>query len=387
MTDAAQDGRLRTLQIGMGWFPEGHDGGLDRVYYDLVRALPRVGVAVRGVVAGSPEVVRSSGGQVRALAPPAAPLLRRWWGARRLVRRALAGNSATVVAAHFALYTAPVLDLIRSQPLVVHFHGPWALEGQVEGQGCPATGLKYALERAVYRRGARFIVLSQAFGEVLHRSYRIPADRIRVVPPGVDLSRFAVDLTRAQARARLGWPQDRPVVLAVRRLTRRMGLEDLVTAMCHVRTAVPDALLVIAGRGPLADVLAHRILALRLTQHVRLAGFVPEDDLPLAYRAADLTVAPTTALEGFGLNTLESLAAGTPVLVTPVGGLPEAVRGLSPDLVLTGTGPGPLADGLTAALRGTMGLPNAEACRAYVRAHHDWPVVAARVRDVYAEVV
>jgi glycosyltransferase involved in cell wall biosynthesis len=129
------------------------------------------------------------------------------------------------------------------------------------------------------------------------------------------------------------------------------------------------------------------VRALGLEQHVRFTGFVPEDVLPLLYRAADLSVVPTVALEGFGLTTLESLAAGTPVLVTPIGGLPEAVCGLSPDLVLDGSGSGPLADGLTAALRGTVCLPDADACRAHVRAHHDWPVVAARVRDVYAEVV
>jgi glycosyltransferase involved in cell wall biosynthesis len=306
---------------------------------------------------------------------------------RRLVRRALAGYGPTVVATHFALYTAPVLDLIRSRPVVVHFQGPWALEGQVEGQGRLTTGLKRAVEQAVYGRGVRFIVLSQAFGEILQRTYHVPAHRIRVIPPGVDLSRFTVDLTPQQARVRLGWPQDRPVVLTVRRLTRRMGLEDLITAMHEVRAAAPDALLIIAGSGPLAQSLTRRVRALGLEQHVRFTGFVPEDVLPLLYRAADLSVVPTVALEGFGLTTLESLAAGTPVLVTPIGGLPEAVCGLSPDLVLDGSGSGPLADGLTAALRGTVCLPDADACRAHVRAHHDWPVVAARVRDVYAEVV
>ena len=66
--------------------------------------------------------------------------------------------------------------------------------------------------------------------------------------------------------------------------------------------------------------------------------------LPLAYRAADLTVVPTVALEGFGLIAVESLAAGTPVLVTPVGGLPEVVAALSPALVLAATGSAPLAD-------------------------------------------
>jgi glycosyltransferase involved in cell wall biosynthesis len=96
-------------------------------------------------------------------------------------------------------------------------------------------------------------------------------------------------------------------------------------------------------------------------------------------------VVPTATLEGFGLVTIESLAAGTPVLVTPVGGLPEVVSDLAPELVLPGTGPPALAEGLLAALSGRLPLPSAKACQDYVRGRFDWPVIAARVRDVYLE--
>jgi len=96
-------------------------------------------------------------------------------------------------------------------------------------------------------------------------------------------------------------------------------------------------------------------------------------------------VARSHFLEGFGLTTIESLAAGTPVLVTPVGGLPEAVRDLSPSLVLRGTGPEELAAGIIHALHGRLPLPTEEACRAFVRERYDAPVIAAKVKDVYAE--
>jgi glycosyltransferase involved in cell wall biosynthesis len=91
------------------------------------------------------------------------------------------------------------------------------------------------------------------------------------------------------------------------------------------------------------------------------------------------------ALEGFGLITVESLASGTPVLVTPVGGLPEAVAGLSQDLVLPSTGADAIADGLSKALDGAIRLPDSDACRAYARANFDSPVIAARVASVYHE--
>jgi glycogen synthase len=107
--------------------------------------------------------------------------------------------------------------------------------------------------------------------------------------------------------------------------------------------------------------------------------------LPMAYRAANLTVVPSVAFEGFGLTVVESLAAGTPALVTPVGGLPEVVRDLSPGLVLPAIGTSPLSEGLVTALTRESSLPDAEACRAYALARYDWSVIAGRVRGVYAE--
>ena len=120
---------------------------------------------------------------------------------------------------------------------------------------------------------------------------------------------------------------------------------------------------------------------------MRFLGFGADQELPAAYRAADLTVVPSVAAEGFGLIVVESLADGTPVLVTPVGGLPEVVRELSPEMVLPATGACSLAEGLTTALAGELALPDSEAARTYARARYDWPVVAACVRDVYLEAV
>ena len=164
-----------------------------------------------------------------------------------------------------------------------------------------------------------------------------------------------------------------------------MGLEDLIGAMNEVRKRVPETQLFVAGKGPLSETLTDQVRTLGLENNVRFLGFLPDEHLPLAYRAADLTIVPTVILEGFGLITVESLAAGTPVLVTPVGGLPEAVGDLSPELVLLGTGIGPLAEGLIASLTGDLVMPSAEACQAYARSRYAWPVIAERVRDVYAE--
>jgi glycosyltransferase involved in cell wall biosynthesis len=253
----------------------------------------------------------------------------------------------------------------------------------VEGDAGLHHALKWGVERLVYRRAAGAIVLSQAFADVLHQSYKVPVDKIHVIPGGIDSRRFATMETRAAARTRLGWPAAQKIVVAVRRLAPRMGLENLLMAVAILRREVPEIQLLIAGRGALHARLAAQIESLGLASNVRLLGFVSDDDLPYIYRAADLSVVPSVALEGFGLTAAESLAAGTPCLVSPVGGLPEVVTGLSEALVLPSAAPADIARGLADALLGRLPLPSSAQCRDYAAQKFEWRLIAARVADVY----
>lgn len=375
---------IDSVQIGMHWFAE-QPGGLERMYLALSDGLPGAGVRVRGLLAGGERAALDTHGAIRAFARADAPLLTRLWGARQALKAMIAARRPDIVASHFPLYGLPTRGVATDSARVTHFHGPWADEARAEGGQCTVNRLKHALETFAYGRQQRYIVLSRAFADVLARRYRVPPERIRVVPGCVDVSTFAVPASRAQARARLALPTDRPILVTVRRLTRRMGLENLIDAMPALLSAVPDALLVVVGRGPLAEALAARIAERGLERHVHLLGRVGDGMLPLVYRAADLSIVPSLSLEGFGLTTVESLAAGTPVMVTPVGGLPEAVCGLDRNLVLAGTSPAALADGLRGALRGGTALPSEARCRRYARENFDMPLMARRVAAVYRE--
>ncbi|MBI2407056.1 MAG: glycosyltransferase, partial [Gemmatimonadetes bacterium] len=375
---------LRTVQIGMEWFGE-NPGGLNRVYRELIRHLPSAGVDVRGLVIGSARVAEDSEGRVLGVSPRDAALPLRLARMRSEAKTLLDADPQAIVVSHFALYALPLLGLLRDRRrrFVVHFQGPWAQESLAERARDVTTRAKSEVERRVYQRADACIVLSRAFGRVLHETFDVSWEKIHVIPGGVDCDHFAVTDSRAAARERLGWPGDRRIVLAVRRLRHRMGLTQLVTAVASLRERVPDALVLIAGIGPLEEQLQTQIRRAGLDEHCQLAGFIAEADLPTAYRAAELTVVPSVALEGYGLIVPESLASGTPVLVTPVGGLPEAVSGLSPRLVLAGTTASAIAQGVGDALTGVLPLPTAEACRAFARAQNDWPVIVAQVRRVY----
>jgi glycogen(starch) synthase len=373
---------LQTLQLGMGWFGE-QAGGLNRVYAHLVAELARSGVDLHGLVAGSDDVAHASRGLVRAFAPPSASLATRMRALRAASAEWLRERPDAAVVSHFALHAFPLLSQLGDRPFVVHFQGPWGAESRIEGAGSLRVLAKQTVELSVYRRADRAIVLSTAFRDLLARQFVVPLDRIHVIPGGVDVDRFDIAPSPSECRRTLGWPIDRPIVLCVRRLVRRVGVDTLVDAANILRSRVPDALVLIAGTGPLRGELEARITALGLERHVQLLGFVPNELLPAAYRAANLSVVPTATLEGFGLITVESLAAGTPCVVTPVGGLTDVVAPFAPQLITDTPSAGDIGALLAAALRGDVALPTARQCERYARRYFDWPIVAASVRQVY----
>jgi glycosyltransferase involved in cell wall biosynthesis len=366
----------------MGWFPQ-KAGGCNRMYFNLIQHLPGAGVLADGIVAGNAPL-GSNSSTVSAFAPNDSPLPLRLLKARNFIR-ARSTSQYDLACSHFALYTFPMLEALRRMPIVVHFHGPWAAEGAVQGDREAIRQAKLWVERRVYGRAGHFIVLSQAFARVLTQSYGVSEDQISVVPGGVDCGRFASALTKAQARQQLGFPADRPIVFVVRRLAPRMGLQDLISAADRIRASVPDVLILIAGGGPIGPQLQQQIDDAGLADHVRLLGFLPDEDLPTAYRAADLSVVPTVALEGFGLVAAEALAAGVPVLVTPIGGLPEVVSALSAELILPAAGSKALAAGISAALLGRLNLPSRAQCQQFAT-RYDWGCIASQTAAIYRKV-
>jgi glycosyltransferase involved in cell wall biosynthesis len=357
--------------LGKGWFPD-QLGGLDRYYRDLLEHMPEA----RGIVIGKVDEPHARVTGVSQHERPLAGRVLAFWHAAQH-----AAAHADVVDVHFALYSVVPLWLgrLRSRPVVLHFHGPWADENVAVGD---PSGLRHAarrlLERSAYVTADEAIVLTSAFRQVLVERYRVPPWRINVVPPGVDLDRFTPE-PAPFARSNLGLGPTAFVAVAVRRLVPRMGLELLLTAWSEVVDQLPPgSTLLIAGDGPLRDALASSVVRLGLTDSVRLLGRVGEPELIELYRAADVAVVPTIEHEGFGLVVAEAAACGTPSIVTAVGGLPEAVAGLDPSLIVPPADPAALRDRLLCA---RTKLPSREATRAHAE-HFRWSTVVERHRAI-----
>ena len=377
---ASRHVRPKILQVGLDWFDE-KPGGLSRYYLEALRAT-KERFDNRGLVVGSEDVARMSQGVVRAFASPTDSFVRRLTASRAAIRAELKSFCPDVVVSHFAPHVVSSLDLLRGRPLVTHFHGPWAEESRAEGATTGAARLKFTIERAVYSRSSSIIVLSESFKQLLASRYGVPRERIHVVPGGVNAAEFRVEQSREEAKDRLGLRPDRDYVFCIRRLVRRMGVENLIDAMAQLKQAHPGVVLLVGGRGPLADELRKR--AEGLGDSIRFLGGVPQDELPLYYRASLFSVVPSVALEGFGLTTLESLAAGTPVLTTPVGGLQEIMARFRPGLVADGIGTEHLAALLDRVLRNREELPSQQECESFA-AENDWKVIGARLGDLYEQ--
>ena len=233
------------LCVGVGWFPK-TPGGLNRYVYELTQQLSTQGDSIQLCGVDLPETSAPSSIQLTNLATTDCLFLKRLWQFRsNFPHQALA--NANAINLHFALYSFPILKCLPDHiPVTFSFHGPWAFESQQEGAGYWNVAFKQWLEQRVYHRCDRFIVLSQAFGNVLNETYRIPWEKIHIIPGGVNTTRFQPNLSRQSARKQLGWHPDRPILFTSRRLVQRMGLDKLLTAMAQVKQEVPDVWLAIA---------------------------------------------------------------------------------------------------------------------------------------------
>ncbi|MEA5568631.1 glycosyltransferase family 4 protein [Anabaena sp. UHCC 0399] len=371
------------LTIGTGWFPQ-TPGGLERYVYDLIHTLVSNQDKVELCGVGLPETELNTSIKLTNLASPESSICQRFWSIRTNFQKTRV-SKPDAINLHFALYSFPILDILpKGVPITFNFHGPWAFESKQEtGNNQFRIFLKRRLiEQTTYNYCDRFVVLSKAFGNILHQKYQIPWSKIHVIPGGVNLHRFQPNLSPQAARQQLGWPEHRPVLFTSRRLVQRMGLDKLLAAIAIIKPRIPDVWLAIAGRGHLQASLEQQAKELGLENNVKFLGFLPDEQLPLAYQAANLTVMPSQSFEGFGLAIIESLACGTPVLCTPIGGMPEILQPFSPELITNSTETSAIAEKLSQILLEKLPIPSRKDCREYTINNFDWQKIGQRVRQV-----
>lgn len=376
---------MRILVATQQWFPDSA-GGVGRVARATAAGLARRGndvVVIAPRCANKAGDMREDGLEVRRL-------IRRHWAlplsatdvleTRRLARAA-GSERFDVVLAHGAGSVVGTSAALATTPVIYVFHASGVLEERFRRSMKLALGDKTRsllvepiliwLERVAAERASKVVVLSKYSKRVLSQTQRGLTRLATVAPGGVDIGEFVPAGNRETLRAGLGIARDQTLLVSVRRLVSRMGIDVLLGAVSQLRERDSSIRLVVVGEGEMRSALERERDRLGLSAYVAFLGRVSESDLRRWYQAADLFVLPTVAYEGFGMVTCEALACGTPVVATPVGATGEILEALDPEL-LAAT---PTADGLASAIGRALERPGPELrvrCRRYAESRLSW---------------
>jgi len=280
-----------------------------------------------------------------------------------------------IIHAHLqrAFLSSLLATYLGSGRLVLHEHGP-IFRG---GTGC----LYRTLLRRLGPRADVIIANSEAAKAAVCRTLRRPEVPVAVVPNFLDPAQFDPDrYDRGAARKSLGLGPEQFAVGFVGRLDRAKGADLLIEAAALLRDQQDAYRFILVGDGPERSSLEARIRRLGLDRMVTLAGL--QENPAAVMRAFDAGVVPSRR-EAFGLAALELMRMKVPVIVAPVGGLPELVRDGQSGIILPRLLPSVLAESIRR-LRENRALRERLGQSAFAHASlFDGRAAVARVVEIY----
>jgi D-inositol-3-phosphate glycosyltransferase len=250
-------------------------------------------------------------------------------------------------------------------------------------------------EREVIRAVDRIVAATKAELAQLQWLYEVNGRQVRVIPPGVDLSRF-YPIPQDEAREYLEIGHDERMLLFVGRIEALKGIDTLIEAVARMRDSSVTkrhkiCLYIIggdAGDGAHEEMGRLQALAddLKLNGMVVFLGKRSQDVLPYYYAAADVVVLPSH-YESFGMVALEAMACGTPVVASRVGGLIYLVKDGETGFHVPDQDAGALAEKITALLDDSdLYRRMSEAAAVHAR-DYAWERVAEEIVALYRELL
>lgn len=389
-------GQRSTCRVLMlSWeYPPATVGGLARHVYDLSQALARGGDEVHVItcpVAGEESYCLHQGVHVHRLLPEQLT-------ARDFLAWVGQLNKGMEDLAHQVFNTWGMPDLIHAHDWMVgvaaeHLRGYYGLplvvtihateHGRNRGIYTDLQRHIHLMEGQLTRNANQVICCSNYMSDEVIRLFDLPLHKVNVIPNGVDPANLSAG--REGNRDFQDLLRREPTIVFLGRLVPEKGVQVLLEALVGVLKQVPDARLLIAGRGPYEEYLKGRAAELGVTEQAHFVGFV--DDLGRNQLLGQARVAVFPSLyEPFGIVALEAMAARVPVVVTETGGLKDIVEhGVDGYKVPPGR-----ADMLAHYVTQFLRYPElaTEMCqRAWrkVITIYDWQYIAAETREVYCQ--
>ena len=306
-----------------------------------------------------------------------------------------------VIHAHYWLSAAVahVLGPRWGVPRIQMFHTLGLVKREVMDEDVDGeSDVRVAIERAAVRESAAIVAASEIEAVELRRFYVASDETMRIIPCGVDPEVFH-PVRQADARRELGRDQCERVVLFVGRIEQIKGIDVLLRAIGLLFQHYPElrselCLLVVGGALDADDDApeTEKIIELRRLVHehrledtVDFVGSQDQPRLALFYNSADICAVPSLT-ESFGLVALESMACGTPVVGTRVGGLQTVIENDVSGLLVPAGDDEALAEGMARMLIDhSLRLRLAAGARERAKAY-SWERVGAAIVALYASV-
>lgn len=234
--------------------------------------------------------------------------------------------------------------------------------------------------------GSAVIAISAAVQEHLIEDFKIPGERVRLIPSGIDIRKYAPadPQSRLQLRRRYHLGKE-PVFGIIARLSDVKGHDILIEAMRTVHAQIPDAKLLIAGEGKMEGRLKAMVKTFSLEGNVFF--------YPLTYQSSeifpvlDIFVMPSRQ-EGLGLSIMEAQASGVPVIASKVGGIPSLIENGVTGFLVNPEDPQMLADAVIGALRDRERLADiGNAGREFIRNNHSADTMVEKTLALYAGII
>jgi glycosyltransferase involved in cell wall biosynthesis len=326
-----------------------------------------------------------------------------WKALRKQIKNILRSEPINLIHIHNPLigFIALLLPNLWKIPKVYHFHSSWFDEERINSLSKNnfsfVLNLKLQLIRIIewtcYKFSVTILFLSEYSKKRFKEYFNFSKANLVIIPGGVDLKEFQPlqpEENLYEIRSLLSLKKKPPVILTVRRLEERMGLENLILAveMLIKKFSEKEFQLIIVGKGSLRQKLEAMIIEKNLSGVIKLSGLVSREKLPLYFKVADLFVLPTTAIEGFGLVTAEAFASGLAVMGTPVGATMEILEKIDKNLIFDGTSPESLSNGLEYFFHNPKFFSKLESkCRKTAEKYYSWEKVTDQTEEEFIKII
>ena len=230
------------------------------------------------------------------------------------------------------------------------------------------------------------IVNSNYMKRELQSLFGLPFEKINVAPNGININMFNGVEKDYDFRRQYALDNEK-IILFMGRLVYEKGVQHLISAMPKILAGYHDAKLVIAGKGGMIDELKAQVNSMGIANKVYFTGYMDAKQVCKMYKCADISVFPST-YEPFGIVALEAMLAGTPVVVSDIGGLNEIVNHGIDGMKSYAGNPNSLADSILELLYNPQLSDNiVKKAKAKVKNEYNWAKIAQDTHFIYQKAI